>query len=152
MTGRPDPTLVTVEAVRRLSGALPGEIESPIRSGAIKRAAPGRISLVEGVRALIRHVRAQTRDASLAAAMADARAARAESSELALAIEARQLIADDEAQAALDRLVGAIVTAISALPPRATRDLRARAMIDGVLREVQTQIADDLAARAGGEG
>lgn len=146
MTGRPDPTLVTVEAFRRLSGALSGEVESLIRSGAVKRNGPGQIGLVEATRALIEYVKAQAKDANLAAAQADAKAARAEAAELSLAIEARQMIADDEAQAALDHLGGAIVTAIAALPTRATRDLRARAAIDGVLLEVQAQIADDLAA------
>lgn len=146
MTGQPDSVLVSIDAFTRISGARPGEIESLIRSGAIKRAAPGRISLVGGVRALIQNVRAQARDASLAAAQADARSARAEASELALQVECRELIADDEAQAATDHVAASITTAIAALPARASRDLRARAAIYGVLRGVQAKIADNLTA------
>lgn len=148
MTGRPDPTLLTVEAFRRLSGALPGEIESLLRSGTIKRAAPSKVFLIEATRALIQHVRSVARDASLVAAQADARAARAESSELALAIEARELVPDDQVEAALDHLVGQITTCVASMPARATRDLSSRAIMDGVLRQAQAQIADDLAVRS----
>lgn len=144
MTYRPDPTLVSVEAFARLSGALPGEVEELLRSGAVRRAAPGKVSLIEATRALIHHVKSGARDASLATAQADARDARAEATELALQIERRDLIVDDDAQAAIDHIVGQIVTITGSLPARATRDLSARAVINDTLREVQGQVAADL--------
>lgn len=145
MTSRPDPTLCTVETFKVLVMAQPGEVEAMIRAGAIQRAGPGRVALIPATRAFIEHVRSKARNSSLAAAQEQAKAARAEASELALMAERREMVADDEAQAALDHLVAAITSAISCIPARVSRDLPTRAAMDAALRSVQAAIADDLA-------
>lgn len=145
MTSRPDRTLCTVEIFRRLVEAAPGEVEALIRAGTIQRAGPGCVALIPATRAFIEHVKAKARNASLTTAQEAAKTARAEASELALMVESREMVADDEAQAALDHLVATITSAISCIPARVSRDLPTRAATDAALRSVQAAIADDLA-------
>lgn len=145
---RPDPTLVSIETFRKLVQAGPGEVEGLLKSGTLKRAAPGRLPLIEAVRAFISHTKAQAKDASAAAAQADARAARAEASELSLALQDRTLIRDEEADAALLAVVGAILETLSGLPARVSRGRLDRSVIEDTLRAAQAAIADDLAALA----
>lgn len=144
MAQRPDPTLVSVETFKALVLAAPGEIETLLRAGVIQKAAPGRVALIAATRAFIEHVKSKARNASLAAAQEHAKAARAEASELALQVERREMIPDDDAQACLDHLAAAITSVIACLPSRVTRDLRARAAMDAALRAAQEGIADDL--------
>lgn len=143
---RPDPTTISVEAFAKLVGAAPAELAGLLKAGTIRRAAPGRLGLIEAVRAYVGHIKASAKDASLTAAQADARAARAEASETSLALENRDLIHDEEVEAALQHVVGAILEASGGLAARATRDLRARASIEAALREAQLGIAEDLSA------
>lgn len=152
MANRPDPTLVSPQTFARLSGAQPGEIETLLRTGVIRRAGPGKISLVEATRALIEHVKSCARDASLVAAQAEGKTARAEAAELALLVENRELIPDEQADAAVDHVAGAIITAISCIPARASRDIHTRAQMDANLRTIQDQIAKDLAAKLDDSG
>lgn len=146
---RPEAVLVSVEAFARLTGAAPGEVERLLRAGVLKRAAPGRIALVEGTRAFIAHTRASARDATAAAAAADAKAARAEASELSVSIQSRELVPDHEADAALLAVCGAVLEATAGLSARTTRDLRVRAVVEATIRAAQEGLADDLAALSG---
>lgn len=148
MAARPDPTLVTVETFRKLVQAAPGEVEGLLKSGTLRRAAPGRLPLIEATRAFIAHVRATARDASAASAMADAKSARAESAELTLQVQQRELIRDEEAEAALLAVVGAVLETLSGLPARVTRDRADRTPIEEALRATHSCIANDLAAKA----
>lgn len=143
---RPDPTLCTIDAFKRLVEAAPGEVEGLLKAGAIKRAKPGHVALIQATRAFIEHTRSQARNATLATAQEQAKAARAAASELSLQIERRELVPDEQAQAALDHLAGAIITGITCIPARATRDLRARRQIEDTLRTAQAAIAADLEA------
>lgn len=141
---RPDPTLTSIATFAALVEAKPGEIEALIRAGVIQRAAPGNVALIPAVRAYIEHTRSQARNATLASAQEQAKAARAAAAELSLQIERRELVADEDAQAALDHLAGAINTSAASLPARATRDLRARSLIEGALRAALTAASEDL--------
>lgn len=145
---RPDPTLVSVETFRKLVSAGPGEVEALLKSGAIRRAAPGRVPLVEAVRAFISHVRASARDATAAAAMSDARSARAEASELSVSIQSRELIRDEEAEAAMQHVAGAILETFAGLPARVSRDRADRAVIETALCAAQAALSDELAELA----
>lgn len=143
---RPDPTLVSIETFRKLVQAAPGEIESLLKSGTLRRAAPGKLALIEATRSYIAHVRATARDASAASAMADAKAARAEASELSLAIQDRTLIRDEEADAALLAVVGSILETFGGLSARVSRDRADRGLVEDALRAAQEALADELAA------
>lgn len=139
-----DQTILTFEAFRRLTGAQPGEIEELVAHGILRQTEPGQIGLVAGVGAYINHLKARARNATLSSAAIAARDARAEASELALRVARRDLIADGEAEAALDYLASVIVGEATGLPARATRDLRARAAMDAALRSALTAISNDL--------
>ncbi|RID91621.1 hypothetical protein D2N39_13065 [Gemmobacter lutimaris] len=141
---QPGQTLLSLEAFRRLVGAAPGELEDLIARGVLHQPQPGQIALVAGVAAFLAHLRARARDATLSRAATAARDARAEASELALAVARRDAIPDDQAEAAADFLCATITRELSGLPARATRDLRARAAIDQALRQALVGIADEL--------
>ncbi len=102
--------------------------------------------MVEAVQAYLTHLRESARAASASAAMARARDARVEASELALAVSRRDLIPDGEAEAAADYVCGVIVDRIGGLPARITRDRHDRRLIEDALRKAQDGIAADLAA------
>lgn len=147
MTARPTDT-ITLAGLRRLTGAEPCEIESLIASGAIPTP-EGReqvVPMIEAVQSYLAHLRDTARTASASAAMARARDARAEASELALAVSRRDLIPDGEAETAADFLCGVIVEKIGGLPARVTRDLCDRRRIEDALVKTQEAIAADLAA------
>lgn len=141
---RPDPTLTAIATFAALVQVKPSEIESLIRAGTIQRAAPGKIALIPAVRAFIEHTRSQARNATLATAQETAKSARAAAAELSLMVERRELLPDHEVQAALDYVAGVIVTGITCIPARATRDVRARRQIEDTLRTAQAAIAADL--------
>lgn len=145
---RPDPTLVSVETFRKLVSAGPGEVEALLKSGTLRRAAPGRLALIEATRAYIGHVRATARDATAAAAQADARQARAEASELSVSIQNREVIPDADADAALLHICGAVLEVVAGLPARVSRDRGDRAVIEDALRAAQTALCDELAELA----
>lgn len=142
---QPAQTLLSIEAFRRLVGAAPGEVEDLVSRGVLPQPEPGQIGLVLGVAAYLSHLKARARDASLSKAATEARDARAEASELALAVARRDVIPDDQAEAAVDHLCAVITRELGGLPARATRDLRARAAMEATLRGTLTAIADDLA-------
>lgn len=146
MTARPTAT-ITLAGLRRLTEAAPGELEGLIASGAIP-APEGSgqcVPMIESVQAFLGHLRETGRNASASAAMARARDARAEASELALAVSRRDLIPDAEAETAADFLCGVIVDRIGGLPARCTRDRHDRRRIEEALRAAQEGIAADLA-------
>lgn len=141
---KPDPTTVSIDAFERLVGATPGELASLLKSGTLKRAAPGRLPLIEAVRAYIVHMKSTARDASLTAAQADARAARAEASELSLAVQMRDLVPDEEVEAALQHVCGTILETLGGLAVRVSRDRADRSGIEDVLRFAQMALSDEL--------
>ena len=142
---QPGQTLLSLEAFRRLVGATPGELEDLIARGIINQPQPGQIAFVAGVGAYLADLKARARDATLSQAATAARDARAEASELALAITRRDVIPDDQAEAAADFLCAVITRELTGLPARATRDLRARSAMEAALRAALTGIAGDLA-------
>lgn len=141
---RPDPTLTPIATFAALVQVKPSEIESLIRAGTIQRAAPGRVALIAAVRAFIEHTKAQARNSTLVSAQERAKSARAAAAELSLMVERRSLVPDEEVQACVDHVAGAIITGITCTPARVTRDLRARRLIEDTLRTAQAAIANDL--------
>lgn len=145
---RPSTTTIPVSAFAELVETPAATIRDLIRRGALPKASAGRLPLIEAVRGMIQHVRSEARDATLSAAQEGARVARAEAAELSLAVEQRTLVPDEDAQAAVDHVAGAIVTSITGMAARITRDPNHRRRIDAALLAAQTAIADDLAKQA----
>jgi phage terminase Nu1 subunit (DNA packaging protein) len=76
------------------------------------------------------------------------RRARAREIELRNAVRARELVEYGEACAALDDIVGVIVSELVGLPAAATRDLTMRRQLDDLVRGVRQRAANRLAAQA----
>lgn len=146
MTATKPTETITLAELRKITGAADGEIEALIAAGQIDPPEHDRVPMVQAVQAFLGHLRETARTASASAAMARARDARAEASELALAISRRDVIPDGEAEMATDFLCGRISEVIGGLPARVTRDLRDRRRIEETLRAAQEGIAADLAS------
>lgn len=135
MAEKPAPVLVLLSEFARLVGAEPGELEGLARARRFPKAAGGRIPLIEATRFYITALRERARDASLLAAQERARTARAASAELSVAIEGREMIPDDEANAAVQHVTGVVNSVAYGLPARATRDLHARRAMERAVGE-----------------
>lgn len=146
MADKPVPVLVLLSEFARLVGAEPGELEGLARARRFPRAEAGRVSLVEATRAYIAALRERARDASLLAAQERARAARAAAAELSVAVERRELIPTDDADAAVQFVAGVVNSVAHGLPARATRDLRARRAMEKAIREALESLASACAA------
>lgn len=138
-------TMISVVALRALCDAKPGEIEALVR-GRLLTARVGKVSLVAGVRAYLDQIRASTKSASLSAAQDASRAARADAAELALAVDGRRLVRVADADDAMVRLCGSVMSRTYTIPARVTRDVRDRRLIEVAVREVQGDIARVVAA------
>lgn len=141
---------VTVAALRRVLGEAPGGIvDRLVRAGQITTDRRGRVDLGQAVPAFLTELRADLRGSTQTAASERARQARAEALGLRLAIERRELIQHDQAEAATDALCGAVLTALHGLPSRITRDMGTRRRIDSLVLDVQAALAADLRQAAG---
>lgn len=139
---------VALGTLRKTLGDDPatGVLARLVASGRI--AAPdakGRVPLAEAVAAYFDTVRADMRAATLTAAVERARAARAESAELKLAESRRELVPAEDAEAAIDALCGAVLSGLTGLPARVTRDIPTRRRIEALAHAAQTALARDLA-------
>ena len=149
MPDRPDPTTLPVAAFAAVVALPEAEVRDLIRRGVLPKANRGRLPLIEAVRAVIAHTKADVQNSSLAAAQEQAKGARADASELALAIDRRDLVADHEVEASVDHVAATVVRALASIPARVTRDVPDRRRVEEALRAVQGAIADDLARIAG---
>lgn len=82
-TARPTAT-ITLNGLRRLTGAEPGEIEALIGAGQIDRPDGDKLPMIEAVQAYLAHLRETSRNASASAAQARARDARERQANLPL--------------------------------------------------------------------
>lgn len=135
---------LTLEQLRRLTGATPDEIARLTRSGQLSVKA-GRVPLVASIRAMLDLIRTTTKDASLASAQDAARLSRAEATEFALQVERRELVPTTAVSDAILHLCGGLMARMSTVPTRATRDIRDRRKIEAALAAVQHEIAAAVA-------
>jgi hypothetical protein len=127
--------LLTREMIRRL-----------VAERVIERQADGNFDLAQARQAYIRHLR--DRRSERGAAEAALKLAKAREIELRTAQRARELIEFEEACAALDDIVGKIVSELVGLPAAATRDLVMRCHLDDLIRGVRQRLVDRLTAQA----
>jgi hypothetical protein len=143
---KPSEMMVPLSTLRTICGGDEArELDALLKSGRLKVRA-GQAPLVEGVRAFLDAVRAGAADADLTTAMTAARTARAEAAELAQEIEARALIPDSEAEAALLSIVGAITSSFASLPAMATRNVVERRRIEDAMYSAQVKLSQAIAA------
>jgi hypothetical protein len=124
--------LLTREMIRRL-----------VAERIIERRADGGFDLDQARQAYIRHLR--DRRSERGAAEAALQRARAREIELRTAERARELIEFEEACAALDDIVGGIVSELAGLPAAATRDLTMRRHLVDLVHGIRQRAADRCA-------
>ena len=143
--------LAPVDQLRKLLSDAPGGIiDRLVAAGRIT--APdnqGRIDLVQTLPAFFAELREQMRSSTATAASERARLARAASSELRLAEARRELIETDDASAAVDHLCGAVLTVLSGLPARITRDVPTRRKIEARLHSMQGALVREIEKASG---
>ena len=123
--------LLTREEVRRL-----------VAEQIITRRGDGDFDLDESRGRYLRFLR--DRRANRSEAEAALQRAKALEIEMRVSERAHQLIEMDEAYAALDDIVGGIVSELSGLPAAATRDLTMRRHLESLIHDIRQRAADRL--------
>lgn len=141
---RPAEMMVTLDMFRTIAGAGAGEVEALVRSRQII-VREGKVSLVAATRTFLDAIRTTARNSSLTAAQAEARAARAEASELALAVETGLVVPDTFCDECVQAITGAVLREFASLPAIATRDVRERRALENLLHDAQTALAAAIA-------
>jgi hypothetical protein len=126
--------MVSGERVRQLA-----------KEGWIRKASPGKYNLVEVVQGYIRFRNDADRRSTKTASDSRLRDARTREVELKTAQREGRLIELDDHLEAVDEIVGIMLTGLSGLPARVTRDLQVRRDIERAINETRQQIADAAA-------
>jgi hypothetical protein len=122
------------------------EVRWLIAERLIERRTDGNFDLDAARQSYIRFLR--DRRSNRGEAEAALQRAKAIEIELRVAERAHQLIELDEAFAALDDIVGRIVSELSGLPAVATRDLTMRRHLEGLVHGIRQRAADRLGKQA----
>jgi hypothetical protein len=132
----------SVEQFAAFSGATRQEIAALVRSGKIARSPDGKLSVVAAVSAYLESIRDTVRAASITDAADAARQARAEATELALAIDQRALVPTAEVNEAILEASAAVVATFASIPPQVTRSVAEMKLIAEAVRDAQIMARD----------
>lgn len=127
--------MITAERVRQLS-----------RAGYITIQKRGHTTVVSAVQGYIRFLKDEDRKDTKSHAASEAVQARANEINLRIAERKRELIPQEDANLALDLLVGEVNRQLTGLPARITRDVRLRRDIEAKVNEAKARIAEALAS------
>ncbi|WP_103255592.1 hypothetical protein [Tabrizicola aquatica] len=125
-------------------GPKTGHLARAVAAGTLKPDKQGRVAITVAVPMFFEALRQEAAAGTATAAAEAARAARADAQELRLAEARRELIPVEDGEAALDHVVGAILTSLSAMPARITRDVPLRRRVEAALHQAQAALARDL--------
>ncbi len=140
--------LITLEVASRLLMIGTERIRQLSKMGYIPIPKRGHTTIVGAVQGYIRFLKEDARKDTRTQADSRVRDARAKEIELRNAVRLRELIPVEDAQAALDLVVGRVREEISGLPARVTRDLVLRRKIEAEVNEAQGRIAESLGTSA----
>lgn len=138
--------LISFEVAGRLLMIGPERVRQLIKAGYIQRPKPGYTTVVSAVQGYIRFLKDEDRKNTKSHAASEAVKARADEINLRIAERRRDLIPQEDANLALDIVVGEVNKQFTGLPARITRDLRLRRDIEAKLNEAKAKIAEALAA------
>lgn len=116
--------------------------------GYIPVAEKGRYPLVDVVQGYIKFLKDDDRRSSKSATTSRMQDAKTAEIEMRLAEKRRELIPVDDAQAAIDVIVGKVRAEFSGLPARATRDMTLRRVLEAETNASLNRVADAVAASA----
>ncbi len=118
------------------------------RMGVVARADRNSWDLADTIRRIIRYLREDNRRGRRAEAATELARLKARALELRLARENHELIPLAESMATVDSIVGGLVSALSAVPARRTRDLALRRTIEAEINLVRTIAAAECRRQA----
>lgn len=156
--------LITLDVAGRLLMIGPERIRQLNKSGYIPIPKRGFTTIVGSVQGYIRFLKDEDRKATQTGAAERARDARAREIEQKIAERDRKLIPLEDAELAMDLLVGAVAKELDGQAARITRDMALRRLIEADVHGAKNRIADALAegkgfartgrdsSEAGGEG
>ena len=141
-------TLVSTKELSRLFSDQEDLLGKLIASGEVSEVMPGEVELVQAVQVYLAALRSELAANTATAAAEAARAARADAATLRLQERRREVVAVEECDVVLAYLCGVINSTLTALPARATRDVRARRGVEGVVFALRSRIAKDVGSMA----
>lgn len=116
--------------------------------GYIPAAEKGRYPLIAVIQGYIKFLKDDDRRSSKSATASRMQDAKTAEIEMRLAEKRRELIPVDDAQAAIDVIVGKVRAEFSGLPARATRDMTLRRVLEAETNASLNRVADAVAASA----
>ena len=134
-----------VEKVLMLSRS---RVEQLIRSGLLRKLAPGKYDLIECVQAYIRYLREDAKINNRDAANARVRDARAKDIEAKTAERLKQLVHVSVLEETIDGLCGLVRSEFAGLAAACTRDLVMRRIIEREVNARLRRIAENAMAKA----
>ncbi len=142
----PTGATVRLSELRQILGDDPktGHLARAVAAGKLNPDKQHRVPITAAVPLFFSALRQEAAAGTATAAAEAARAARAEAQELRLAEARRELVPVEDGEAALDHVVGEILTMISGLPARVTRDIPVRRRIEAEIHTMQAGLARDL--------
>lgn len=96
----------------------------------------------------IKHLRAEHRRSPKAEAEAEHAAAKAALLRIRIAEKQRELVRQEDVDALVDTLAGIVLTNLSGLSARCSRDLQVRRTIDSVVLQIRREMAEAALAKA----
>ncbi|MCG2665316.1 hypothetical protein ACFPFP_00040 [Bradyrhizobium sp. GCM10023182] len=118
-----------------------------VADGTIARDGASKFDLDESRLRYIRRLREARRSSPVAEAQAQYQRAKARHLELENARKEKQLMEVEDHVAAVDEIVGIMLTHLSGLPARCTRDLTTRRSMEAAILQMRQEIADTAAER-----
>lgn len=119
-----------------------------IAQGYVERHPDGGVSLVQAQAGYIRWLKDEERRSSKTAEAARVKNARAVEIEMRTARAAGELMEREDHEAIVSDLAGIVLTCLSALPARLTRDVTERRRVERIVDELRNQIVEATGARA----
>ena len=137
--------LLTADMAGRLLMISGERVRQLSKEGWIAKAGHNKFHLVDVVQGYLRFRNDADRRSTKTAADSRVRDARAREIELKNAQREGRLIEVDDAIEVVDKIVGVMLTGLSGLAARATRDLQVRRDIERAINETKQEIADTAA-------
>jgi len=132
-----DDVMISANEAARLIGVTADRVRQLAREGHIPKAARNRYRLVDVVEGYVTFLKDDERRSSVAQSESGLKAARQREVELRIAEREREVVPRDEAEAAMDLVVGKVNAEMSGFAARVTRDI-------GLRRKIETEMQDSL--------
>jgi hypothetical protein len=143
---QPSADMVPIDQIARLFEMTPERVRQLSKLGYISIPKRGYTTLVSAVRGYVRFLKEDARKETKTAAVSRVTDARAREVELRIAEKERELIPRDDANLALDLVVGEVNKQLTGLSARITRDVSLRRKIEAEVYETKRKIAEALAS------